>query len=61
MTDKKTNLQIRASEDEKILAKTLAQDYGTSVSDLIRMALVYVDTNRPKLTLTISLEGKANA
>jgi hypothetical protein len=57
----RSNLQIRASEAEKELAKTLADDYGTSVSDLIRMALVYVDANRPKLTLTIELEGKAAA
>jgi len=53
----RTNLQIRASEAEKELAKTLAEDYGTNVSDLIRMALVYINENRPKLTLTIELEG----
>ncbi len=57
----RTNLQIRASEAEKELAKTLADDYGTNVSDLIRMALVYINENRPKLTLTIELEGKAVA
>lgn len=61
MTDKRINLQIRASEEERELAKTLAEDYGTNVSDLIRMALAYVNENRPKLTLTISLEGKAVA
>jgi len=61
VTDKETYLQVRASKEDKALAKNLAGEYGTSVSELIRLALVYIDENRPSLTLTISPQGKVAA
>lgn len=58
--DKETYLQVRASKEDKALAKNLAGEYGTSVSELVRLALVYIDAHRPSLTLTIT-PGKNTA
>jgi hypothetical protein len=50
-------IQIRASEDEKVLAKQLADDYGTDVSNLVRALLQYADKQRPTLTKTVVMHG----
>lgn len=50
-------IQIRASENEKVLAKQLADDYGTDVSNLVRALLQYADEQRPTLTRTVVMQG----
>jgi len=61
MIRKETYLQIRATEDDKRLAKELAEDYGIGVSELVRFALKYIDAQRPALTITITPQGKVLA
>lgn len=50
-------IQIRASENEKALAKQLADDYGTDVSNLVRALLQYADEQRPTLVRTVVMQG----
>ena len=54
-------IQIRASETEKALAKQLASEYGTDISNLVRALLQFADKERPTLTRTIVMQGKALA
>lgn len=61
MTKKEVYLQIRATEDDKKLANDLAEDYGISMSELVRFALKYIDAQRPALTITITPMGKVLA
>ena len=54
--DKEQRLHVRMNSAEKKLAKELADIYGLNgnVSEFIRMALMYIDSARPDLTITIS-------
>lgn len=54
-------IQVRASEDEKRLAKELASDYETDVSTLVRALLQFANKHRPTLVQTVVLQGKALA
>lgn len=45
-------LMVRANEEDKELAKALADDYGVSTSDLMRFALQYINAERPPMTIT---------
>ena len=52
MTGKNAFLMIRAGEEEKAMAKELAEVYGVSTSELLRFALRYVEETRPEMTMT---------
>ena len=54
-------IQVRASAEDKILAKKLAEDYDTDVSSLVRALLQYADKYRPVLVRTVVMRGKAQA
>lgn len=54
-------IQIRVNEEDKKLAKSLADDYGTDMSSLIKALLQYADKHRPTLVQTVVLRGKALA
>lgn len=47
-------IQWRSSDNEILLAKKVSADYGVNVSELLRMALQYVDEHRPILTKTVT-------
>ena len=52
-------LQVRVSEDDHKLAGELAEDYGVSVSELVRLLLTYADEHRPEVTFTYRPKNKA--
>jgi hypothetical protein len=54
-------IQVRASEDEKKLAMSLAEEYQTDVSTLVKALLQYAEKNQPTLSFTRTLQGKGEA
>lgn len=61
MTARETYLQIRVTEEDKALVKDLAGEYNVSVSELVRFALIYINEQRPALTITLTPQGKVLA
>ena len=55
---KKNYIQIRVNESDSELVQRLAQDYGVSVSDLVRFSLHYIDSVRPAFTVSYSIVSK---
>lgn len=51
-------IQLRAGEADKERAESLAKAYGVSVSELVLLALNYIDQERPALTVTIRPTAK---
>lgn len=51
--------QVRADDNDRAMAKRLADDYGVNISALFRFALTYIDAKRPALTMTITPQRKS--
>lgn len=51
-------IQLRAGEEDKKRAQELADAYGVSISELVLLALNYIDQERPALTVTIKPTAK---
>lgn len=53
--DKLQRLNIRVTAEEKALAEKLADVYNLNgnVSELVRLAFLYLETERPELTITL--------
>jgi uncharacterized protein (DUF1778 family) len=49
MDSKTTLVQVRMSEDEKALLRSLALEYRLDVSEFIRKAVEYIAAERPSL------------
>ena len=61
METKQPYIIVRATDGDKQTARTLAEDYGTDVSGLIRALLQFAERERPTLVKTVVLKGKAPA
>ena len=57
--DRPTWLQVRMSEDEKVLLAALSDEYGLSISAFVRMMIAHFDEKRP--TVSVRFGPKAEA
>lgn len=51
MSDKRTYLQVRMTENEKERVIALAADYGMDMSTFVRAMLIYFEQQRPNLVI----------
>lgn len=51
-------IQLRATKEEKEKAQEIAKAYGIKVSELVLLAINYIDQERPPLTMTIKPTAK---
>lgn len=59
--EKGTWLQVRMSNDEKLALAALAEEYGVSLSQMVRMMIAHFEEKRPVINLRFGPKADAPA